>query len=175
MESIDKLRKTLKDCTKEAGVVDKFDTYWITAKACDMLIDEIEAEIAANYLELPVDADDEPIHMGDTVEGELVFDDATAKGTVTTYHIHDNDEPDTVYIKVDCGNGTWTIKELRIKRCHHVKPRTLEDVLEDYVVEYQTRHARSEFGAEHFDHVDVHEMVKRCADEIRELLGGDAE
>ena len=58
MKSIDKLRKTLKDCTKDAGVEpDKFDTYWITADACDHLIDEIEAEIAERYMLQPVDAD----------------------------------------------------------------------------------------------------------------------
>ena len=164
MKSIEELRKVLKSCTSEAGIEpDRFDTYWITAKACDMLIDEIEAEIAERYMELPVDADGVPIHMGDTVEGELVFDDATAKGTVTTYHIHDNDEPDTVYIKVDCGNGTWTIKELRIKRCHHVKPRTLEDVLVDMLedaVGYSDAHTDVSLVA-----------VEKYADEIRELLG----
>ena len=50
MKSIEKLRKSLKACTTEAGVVDKFGTYWITAKACDMLIDEIEAEIERDYM-----------------------------------------------------------------------------------------------------------------------------
>lgn len=69
MKSIDKLRESLKDCTKEAGVEpDKFDTYWITADACDHLIDEIEAEITDNYMRLPVDADDVPIHVGDICE-----------------------------------------------------------------------------------------------------------
>ena len=168
MESIDKLRKTLKDCTTKTGIEpNKFDTYWITAAACDRLIDEIEAEIERDYIKLPVDAYGEPIHMGDTVEGEMVFDDATAKGTVTTYHIHDNDEPDTVYIKVDCGNGTWTIKELRIKRCRHVKPRTLEDVLVDMLeaaIGYSDAHTDVSLVA-----------VEKYADEIRELLGGDAE
>lgn len=126
----------------------------------------IEKEIAERYMELPVDADGEPIHMGDTVEGELVFDDVITKGTVTTYHIHDNDEPDTVYIKVDCGNGTWTIKELIIKRCHHVKPRTLEDVIEGAI--------NTAFG----NGASVSDIVKKSADEIREILGimlgGDA-
>lgn len=46
MESIEKLRESLKDCTNVAGVEpNQFDTYWITAKDCDKLIDEIEDEI----------------------------------------------------------------------------------------------------------------------------------
>ena len=171
MKSIDKLRTSLKACTKEAGIEpDKFDTYWITAKACDMLIDEIEAEIAERYMELPVDANGVPIHMGDTVEGELVFDDATAKGTVTTYHIHDNDEPDTVYIKVDCGNGTWTIKELRIKRCHHVKLRTLEDVLNEFGIA-----AARELNADPDGYGISDKTIAECVLEIRELLDGEGE
>lgn len=133
LESIERLRESLNDCTTEAGVEpNRFDTYWITARACDILIDEIEREIAERYMELPVDADGVPIHLGDMVEGEQLFDNATVKGTVTTYHIHDDDEPGTVYVRVKPTEDTWTIKELRFTRCRHVKPRTVEDVLRDY-------------------------------------------
>lgn len=69
LESIEKLRESLNACTKKAGVDPfQFDTYWITARACDVLIDEIEREIAEKYIELPVDADGVPIHVGDEME-----------------------------------------------------------------------------------------------------------
>ena len=149
MESIDKLR--------EIGT--KVKNSCFTGVHCDTVLelaDEIEAEIAERYMKRPVDADGVPWHIGEEVDGcEIV--------AMAGYQLY--------YYDDDSKTIEWCIAKNR----RHVKPRTLEDVLEDYVVEYQTRHARSKFGAEHFDHVDVHEMVKRYADEIRELLGGDAE
>lgn len=163
MKSIEKLRQFLEDQfgSSRFGI---HEYGYTQGMAIAKLIEE---EIADSYMLLPVDADGVPIHMGDTVEGELVFDDATVKGTVTTYHIHDNDEPDTVYIKVDCGNGTWTIKELRIKRCRHVKPRTLEDVLKAFF--------HDALDADAFCTVRLDDVLAKYADEIRELLGGDVE
>jgi hypothetical protein len=141
MKSIDKLRE------------------WSCRTDLHEIADEIEAEIAEHYMELPVDADGVPIHVGD----EMV-DSKTSRTVVAV-------APES-FMMDGYETGSFYRPGLA-KNYRHVKPRTLEDVLEDYVVEYQTRHARSESGAEHFDHVDVHEMVKRCADEIRELMGGD--
>jgi len=125
---------------------------------------EQQEYIDSHYMPLPVDADGVPIHMGDTVEGELLFDNATVRGTVCAYHIHDDDEPGTVYIRVKPTKDTWTIKELQFKRCRHVKPRTVEDVLFDFW---------NKFGKE----TEVKELEERIgdyADEIRELMGGQA-
>lgn len=128
------------------------------------LADEIEAEISERYMLLPVDADGVPIHMGDTVEGQPLGC-SRVKGSVTTYFIHDNDEPDSIYIKVDCGNGTWTIKELRIERCRHVKPRTLENIVADAI----------QYGHNGITGDRIEGKVAEFCAEIRELLGGDAE
>ena len=125
------------------------------------IADEIEAEIERDYMRLPVDADGVPIRHGDTIAHA-----GLSIGPIDVISI--GAEGDWI---VGHDGNTWELTGDEV----HINPRTLEDVLEDYVVEYQTRHARSEFGAEHFDHVDVHEMVKRCADEIRELLGSDGE
>ena len=152
LESLEKLRR------------DDFHPGYHGEPTLEMIADEIQVEVDERYMKLPLDADGVPIHMGDTVEGELFFDNATVKGTVTTYHIHDNDEPDTVYIKVDRGGGTWTIKELQIKRCRHIKPRTLEDVLQDL-------EGLRGNGAMYEDVVC---RAAELADEIRELLGADA-
>ena len=125
------------------------------------IADEIEAEIAERYMPLPCDADGVPIRMGDTVEGELLYDNATVKGTVTTYHIHGDDEPGTVYIKVKPTEDTWTIKELQFRRCRHVKPRTLEDVLRECAEAYACG-ADIESGTT--------EMFGKYADEIRAMF-----
>ena len=171
IKALEKLRNALKDCTNKAGVEpNEFDTYWITSSACDNLIDEIEVEIAERYMPLPVDADGVPIHMGDAVEGELFFDNATVRGTVCAYHIHDDDEPGTVYIRVKPTKDTWTIKELQFKRCRHVKPRTLEDVLNDCADEIsEKRGIAPELNR---DTPTRNEIVAKYADEIRELIGG---
>lgn len=156
MESIDKLRIF---ATNNLALSDN------VARIVNKYLDAIESEITDCYMLLPMDADGVPIHVGDKLECnangyEGVF---TVFAVGYKYAIGDHeiewirDNPDKWFHFAAF--------------CHHVKPRTLEDVLEDYVVEYQTRHARSEFGAEHFDQVDVHETIKRCADEIRKLLG----
>jgi len=92
---------------------------------------EIQAEVDECYMPLPLDMNGVPIKMGDELEGELFYDNSTVKGTVTAYHLYGGEDPDTVYIKVKPSENTWTIKELRLDRCRHVKPRTVEDVLMD--------------------------------------------
>lgn len=156
LESIDKLRDYISTNQRVRGWKDNLSD----------IADEIECEISERYMPLPVDADGVPTHMGDTVEGELP-DNTTVKGVVTTYHIHDNGEPDTVYIKVDCGGGAWTIKELKVKHCHHVKPRTVEDVLTDFAAKIHEPQVGSY-------ELRVEEYAPKYADEIRGLLGGDA-
>ena len=115
LESIGKLREALKDCTSVSGIEpNKFDTYWITAAACDKYIDEIEREIAERYMELPVDADGVPIRVGDEV-----FIDPVSK---------------TVYEVEAVGDGFVVFDgmfERSSNDCRHVTPRTIEDVLRD--------------------------------------------
>lgn len=113
MESIEKLREALKDCTSVSGIEpNEFDTYWITAAACDKLIDAIEREIAERYMELPLDADGVPIHIGDCM---LV---RTTKAYVRA--IGDG------YWIDDTEGFTHTPEDWS-----HYKPRTIEDVLKD--------------------------------------------
>ena len=169
MKSIDKLRKTLKDCTKDAGVEpDKFDTYWITADACDHLIDEIEAEIAERYMLQPVDADGVPIRIGDVLDppkgseeyGRLMVTELTYDG-------------EDWYFKGEIpASFTGQAGYFNVIGFAHVKPRTLEDVLREYGKAY---HAHMADNYMNYDGTDE-QVVEKYADEIRELLlGGDAE
>lgn len=105
---------------------------------------EIEREIAERYMELPVDADGVPIRCGDEVTADTL------------------------------GNGKWSVFAVASdywvdvdgythKPCetHHVKPRTIEDVLRDLVNGID----RVEF--------DVLTAIGEAADEIRELMEVD--
>lgn len=146
MESIEKLRESLKDCTSEAGVEpNRFDTYWITARACDMLIDEIEAEIESRYMELPVDADGVPIHVGDRLTNiNKPSDEYIVAGV--------NGEKLFVY-----GGHAF----ICASQCRHVNPRTIEDVLRDLI---------DGIDSVEFDALTA---IGEAADEIRELMGVD--
>lgn len=80
------------------------------------LIDDVEQEISEQFIKLPVGDDGMPIHVGDCCEM--------------------NDERFEVrQLKTD-GDYWWAIdrlgRPLLTMFCHHVKPRTIEDVLCDY-------------------------------------------
>ena len=160
IKALDKLREYINERQTVDEILEIKCGDWEDMTA---LLSKVEQEIAERFMELPVDADGVPICMGDTVEGELLLDNATVRGTVCAYHIHDDDEPGTVYIRVKPTEDTWTIKELRFTRCRHVKPRTLEDVLSDYATAL-VRDANLTNG--------VAKNTERYANEIRELLGG---
>ncbi len=155
INAIEKLRESLKDCTNEAGVEpNRFDTYWITAKACDILIDEVEAEIAERYTLLPVDAEGVPIHIGDYLQlGE-------SRGHVIALtYCPCNELPWEWQCDSD---GDW----YNTKFAHHAKPRTLEDVLRDVMTDF----ADADFNDE-----TIEIITARYIGELRELMEGDAE
>lgn len=140
MESIEKLRK--------------YADGFVTVQTHDDLmgiIDEIEAEIAERYMELPVDADGVPIHVGHLIEygfkGERL--------EVTHIGLTKHGDPTIAYRRP---NGTLDSSCIG-SECRHVKPRTVEDVLEDMLIEK--------------DETDLCTwgFISKYADEIRELLG----
>jgi hypothetical protein len=125
MKSIDKLRE------------------WSCHTDLHEIADEIEAEIAANYLELPKDADGVPIRVGDVI----------VKKSGDTFTVR-SVAPESFHA------GGMDIIASAVR--HHVKPRTLEDVIEGAI--------NAAFGNE----APFSAIAKKAADEIRELLGGDA-
>ena len=166
MESVDKLRTLPRNGTNWFGAV-------VTAseETIEAIADEIEAEIAETeafcrrveesarnndeldvfgvaYMPLPTDADGVPIRVGDEIE---------QRGHTGNVWLLGANE-------IMCTDRVC----YPIGECRHVKPRTLEDVLEEY---YDKR------GWDEADNcaLDADELTAKYAEEIRELLGGDVE
>ena len=141
MESIDKLRERCDFL--DGNLCDE------CSKKLHLIADEIEAEIAANYLELPIGLDHEPIHVGDICE-------------------MNGERFEVRQLKTD-GDCWWAVA--RIGECYltwycrHVKPRTLEDIVADAI----------QYGHNGITGDRIEGKVAEFCTEIRELLGGDAE
>lgn len=136
IESIEKLREWVKSLyTPNSGE--------LKVEGLD-IADEIEAEIAEKYMELPVDADGVPTHVGDTIE-------------------YPNGKRDVVrFITVNDNMPTFNERGWVASKCRHIKPRTIEDVLTDLVNEVARQG--------HQIGLTGHELTMRYADEIRELM-----
>lgn len=105
------------------------------------IADEIEAEIESRYMELPVDADGVPIHVGDKLTNiNKPSDEYIVAGV--------NGEKLFVY-----GGHAF----ICASQCRHVKPRTIEDVLEEFY------HAV-------LNHDMDNTRLEQYADELRELM-----
>lgn len=114
------------------------------------LLDEIEAEISDRYMELPLDADGVPIHPGDTVyavDGGWCIKDMP------------------LFL---ASNRLWAIGGRRPDELTHAKPRTIEDVLDDYRRELVETWACT-LDDEMTDAED--EITARYADELHDLMG----
>ena len=106
------------------------------------IADDIEAEIANRYMELPLDADGVPIRVGDRVE------------TVINGLLHDGEfTVRTVGANIITDSGGCAIYGEQVR---HVKTRTIEDVLRE-LVSIPTM----------LERVDA---VAKYADEIRGLM-----
>ena len=153
IKALDSLRETLKGCVRKAGIEpDEFDTYWITASACDACIDEVEREISERYVLLPCDADGEPW----TLETERFIDDTGRKVKFSG-------------LQVD-REGRWKILNVCVchdpSLCRHVKPDQLKELLTEMLDRNSDGTGYRVFGG------DFESFVKSYAERIRELMGG---
>ena len=139
IKAIDKLRVS----------EDAAEYQWIRSDYLNQIADEIEAEIADNYMRLPCDADGVPVKPGEQMtDGQKRVDGmGIAKWDVVSVN-------ERAFF--DMSNGSH-IPML----CHHVKPRTLEDIVQD-AIQYGYSHGKAG--------MDVSEQRDKYADEIRELL-----
>lgn len=142
LKTIDALRRVIG--LGEAG-------YYQADKDCDYddaideCVDAIEREVSERFMELPLDADDVPIHVGDCLQ----LGDTHGEVVALTYCPANGKLP----WEWQCDTGDW----YNTAFAYHAKPRTLEDVLR-------------EFGMECADDAyATDEAVAICAAKIREL------
>lgn len=159
LESIDKLRKwTVLNHTVHHGIeVETFKGKLVPYEKAELddIADEIEREIAECYMLLPVDADGVPIRMGDKLEhtsGSWTFTADSLEIDQWGTYVRPNGQA-----RVQCSN------------CRHVKPRTVEDVLRDFVNE-----AEWDQSPDSYEEIE-RRLITLYAAELRDLLGGDAD
>lgn len=136
MESFKKLREYARDYGGTLGA----------AVRMRQIADEIEAELAERYMELPLDADGVPIYVG-----EVCYDTDTAEPF----------EVSSIEWNGVCWSA-WSKPEQRHIYNHvtHVKPRTVEDVLTDFAEEWLDVRA-----------ADSNALIAKYAEELRGMMG----
>lgn len=147
MNSVDKLRTLPRHGTNGFGAV-----VTVNEETIDAIADEIEAEIKERYQLLPVDADGVPVRPREKV--------STGMGEHGPIEHLEYWHLNHWVAVIEYKPGQFTRYDPAAIR--HVKPRTLEDVLADFAAEVEQDN-------------NTIETARRYADEIRELLGGDAE
>ena len=148
IKALEKMKAVLESCRRTEKLDPPFDTYWITVDACNACIEELEAEIAERFMELPCDADGVPILIGDVVAAQ---DEQPFKVRAFQYDVFG-------WFAIERLGSQWNVNQL-----HHVKPRTIEEVLRECAEAYAS-------GAD-VDLGSTSTMFAKYADEIRELMG----
>ena len=153
IKAMEKMKAALESCRRTEKHDPPFDTYWITADACNAYIEELESEISERFMELPVDADGAPLKVGKTVYGKYLK--GNPEYTVRGFSF----DQEHGQWNVQVGDAMWVSQNLL-----SVKPRTLEDVLRDVWME-AIDYAKSDIWR------SPDEVFSERADEIRGMLG----
>jgi hypothetical protein len=125
------------------------------------IADEIEAEIAERYMELPLDADGVPIHVGDVLTAD-VFGRIEVEGFVHDAVAFWSYDPQPARLAT-CPYSL----------CRHVKPRTIKDVLAEFRFKASCVYDDPNIGGE--DRADaLSALDEKYATELLELMGGNA-
>ena len=111
-----------------------------------LLADEIEREIAERYMELPVDADGVPIHVGDRLHGVYETFEVCAVSEHYAYWAE---------------GKHWD----KASECRHVKPDTVESLLEEFCRELGKRGLFDSYGV-----ICCNGIVSEYADKLREVM-----
>lgn len=111
--------------------------------------DAIQAEVDSRYMQLPVDADGMPIHPGDKLKSIWIND---GKGVQV-----EGVNGDEVFVRL--GD---IVMSCDADKQHHVKPRTVEDVLREFADEATDIDGR--------DDEEWIPMLVRYANELRGMI-----
>ena len=131
---------------------------WLHADAYEhpemmAIVDEIEREVSERFMELPVDADGAPIHVGDTLLKSTGAPKASYGEVVGV-------SDDSIFFNARQG---WESNWAKLTR--HVKSRTVEDVLRAFY------HDASDADA--FCTVRLDDVLAKYADELRGMMEAD--
>ena len=152
MESIDKLREWI-------GTVAWLDDDKVSNRGkLTAIADAIEAEVADRYVPLPVDADGEPIRVGDMVRMKLLFGGMSRPLVVDRMELSRGKDGDLWCVALDTDEACWNQPSL----LHHYIPPIVEDVLREFAEEY----AHDENGVESW-------LIEKYAAKLR--LAGEGE
>lgn len=148
MESIEKLREKIRLDVNNP---------WSDLKG-DLLAmcDKIEAEIDERYMELPVGKDGKPLRFGETVYGE----DGKA-WVVRSY------KPAPYSVRVSAADNEMGKRRVKAGWMTHIKPRTVEDVLESFIEDYDHWDEFAHFGRGESRNA----LFAKYAAEIRKVVG----
>ena len=143
IKSLDKLREVVR--CGEAHAFSSSKAYYDAIGGC---IAEIEREVSERFVELPVDAEGVPWHIGDVTENGNTVNAICLDSH--GYHFSNtiNDVDPSIHV--------------------HYKPRTVEDVLHDFWEEWESNPTDAEWGVRL---ERLRESESKYAAEIRELMG----
>lgn len=96
-----------------------------------MFADYIDAELAERYIALPLDAEGEPIHVGDVVIAQLLFSGESKPLVVDRMELSRGRDGDLWCVALDTDEGCWNQPSM----LRHHSP-TVEDVLEEFAQMY---------------------------------------
>ena len=129
---------------------------------CDAVLeiaDEIEAEVSERFVELPCDADGVPWHMGDEVRRTYRKD---LPSIVTGIYLY----ADGIH-KLHVSETACTAWTPYASKYRHVKPRTIEAVLEEFLIEFDDWDWNT--GGNDRDNARK-QLFAKYADEIRGMM-----
>lgn len=158
MESIEKLRSAESFSELAISIIGDDNSFRSVQEFWCALADEIEAEIAERYIELPVDADGVPIRIGDLVTNPF-FEGSREVRSLTK-------EQGSPYWHLGVDEG-----EVTAHTCRHAKSRTVEDVLLEFIKSYHEAEENPNYYSLLQRSVTVAAIVKKYADELREMTG----
>ena len=111
----------IKSTEQLRGMRGNYATYEDLVMRCCDIADEIEQEIEERYIELPKDADGEPIHIGDKLVGKYLVGNPIVECTRLTL----TNDWMVGHGREDGTSGLFV----------HYKPPTVEDVLWEFALE----------------------------------------
>lgn len=133
-DRIDAEHKSKVSYWQDASYKDGYDEGF--ASADDYFTDKRETLKEHGWVKLPVDADDEPIRVGDVVTMQLLFGGESKPLVVDRMELSHGRDGDLWCVALDTDKECWNQPSLM----RHYTPPTVEDVLDEFVARWMDTH-----------------------------------